>query len=373
MHYFGRWEDPVGAENEYLAIADDLHAGRVPRPQNGELVVTVRDVCNEFMGAKRLSLDSDNLSPRTFVQYDQSCRFLIEAVGANRSVLDLAPADFQSLYGKLARKFSTSSLGGQITQIRSIFKYAFEADLIERPVKYGPTFKAPSKTDVRKARAKIKHKNGSRVFEAPEILAMLDNASVQMKAMILLGINCGFGNTDCALLPQSAVDFEKGWIDFPRPKTGVERRIPIWPETLTALKEALLVRKEPADSDDEGIVFVTHFGQRWVRYSVLETKSYGKKIVKPKQDDGISKATAKLLKQLNLKRPGLSFYGLRHTFETVAGGTRDQVAVDAIMGHIDSSMAANYRHGIEDERLHAVVNHVRRWLYHEQKYEFAQN
>ena len=68
----------------------------------------------------------------------------------------------------------------------------------------------------------------------------------------------------------------------------------------------------------------------------------------------------KLLRRLNLKRPGLAFYGLRHTFETVAGAGKDQVAVDAIMGHAPDSrdMSAVYRERIDDERLKAVVDYV---------------
>ena len=54
--------------------------------------------------------------------------------------------------------------------------------------------------------------------------ALLDGAGVQLKAMMLLGINCGFGNADCASLPLSALNLETGWIDYPRPKTGVPRR-----------------------------------------------------------------------------------------------------------------------------------------------------
>ena len=65
-------------------------------------------------------------------------------------------------------------------------------------------------------------------------------------------------------------------------------------------------------------------------------------------------------------RRGLNFYTIRHVFETQAGESRDQVAVDAIMGHADSSMAAAYRERISDERLVAVVEHVRnKWLFSE--------
>ena len=57
------------------------------------------------------------------------------------------------------------------------------------------------------------------------------------------------------------------------------------------------------------------------------------------------------------------FYWARHTFATIASGSRDQVAVNAIMGHVDPTMAANYREHIDEARLKAVVEHVRSWLF----------
>jgi len=52
--------------------------------------------------------------------------------------------------------------------------------------------------------------------------------------MILLGINCGLGNGDCGNLPLRALDLGHGWVDFPRPKTGIPRRGPLRPETVEA-------------------------------------------------------------------------------------------------------------------------------------------
>jgi integrase len=62
---------------------------------------------------------------------------------------------------------------------------------------------------------------------------------------------------------------------------------------------------------------------------------------------------------------GRSFYDLRRTFETIGGASRDQAAVDAIMGHAppENDMAALYRQAVDDDRLLTVVNHVRAWLY----------
>jgi integrase len=79
----------------------------------------------------------------------------------------------------------------------------------------------------------------------------------------------------------------------------------------------------------------------------------------------VTQEFGKLVKKLKLHRRGLGFYTLRHTFETVAGGSMDQVSVNAIMGHVDASMASAYRERIDDARLVAVAEHVRKWLFGE--------
>jgi integrase len=171
--------------------------------------------------------------------------------------------------------------------------------------------------------------------------------------MILLGVNCGFGNADCGTLPLSALGLERGWIDFPRPKTGIGRRCPLWPETVAAIREALAERPVPADKADAGLVFLLSAGRRWVR------------VTEKSRNDNVSIHFTNLLKSLGVHRDGVGFYTLRHVFRTVADAARDPVAIDLIMGHADPSMGGHYRERVEDSRLQAVAEHVRAWLFGE--------
>jgi integrase len=73
---------------------------------------------------------------------------------------------------------------------------------------------------------------------------------------------------------------------------------------------------------------------------------------------------AKFLHRLGINgRTGLGFYTLRHVFRTVADESKDQPAVDYIMGHESAHISVVYRETISDERLRAVAEHVRGWLF----------
>jgi integrase len=192
-------------------------------------------------------------------------------------------------------------------------------------------------------------KQGVKLFTAEEIRRMIEAAGTQMRAMILLGINCGYGNSDCGNLPRAALNLEQGLIDFPRPKTGIPRRCALWPETIMALKEALAERKEPKEQADAGLVFITKYGQSWVK-----TDNAGP----------LTQEMRKLLNRLGIN-DHRNFNTLRHTFRTVADEARDQPAADYIMGHEVPHMSSFYRETISDARLKAVADHVRRWLFDE--------
>ena len=126
------------------------------------------------------------------------------------------------------------------------------------------------------------------------------------------------------------------------------------------MREVITKRPEPKDTADKGLCLITLPGTRIVRVQE-STKTKGKHVT----INSLSRRFESLLKRLGING-GRGFYVLRHVFETIGGESRDQVAVDALMGHADSSMAANYRQRISDDRLRAVTDVVRAWLFAKQ-------
>ena len=100
-----------------------------------------------------------------------------------------------------------------------LFRYG-----IENGYTPGLLYKSALKTPKRAAIRREAAEAGPRMFEAVEIRKLGDAASPQLRAMILLGVNCGFGNMDCARLTLDKIDLDKGWHSYGRSKTGIERR-----------------------------------------------------------------------------------------------------------------------------------------------------
>lgn len=154
--------------------------------------------------------------------------------GRNRLVDDLAADDFQMLRAKMAKRWGPVALRNEIQIVRSIFRYSHEADLLEKPVRFGPSFKKPSAKTIQAARAA----RGPRMYTREQIHLLLQAASPNMAAIFLRGGNCGLGNTDLGMLPGAAFDLAGGWLDYARQKTGIARHIPLWPETVNAVRTA---------------------------------------------------------------------------------------------------------------------------------------
>ena len=189
------------------------------------------------------------------------------------------------------------------------------------------------------------------MMEAEVIRLLIDGADTNMKAMILLGINGGLGDSEVIRLPVdiAAEAVSTGWLNYARHKTGVARRIPLWKETTDALRAVIASRRLPRNASSVGLTFIA-----------------------PKRGGAYAHGHANRLPEFlaaAAENAGLMgrhhFYDLRRTFQTIGEEANDLVAVQSIMGHAPKSndMSARYRQRVTDARLLAVTNHIHRWLY----------
>lgn len=357
LWYFGVWENTDEALQRFVRERDIILAGGNPRIGSTTTTPdghTVAQICNHYLTSQERKVADGELVSRTFADYVKTGKRVAEFFGRETIAGTLKPAHFTAFRRSFPKSWGARTVGREIRQTRGIFKHAAENELLDHIPNFGTEFKEPKRRVVRKGDRQRRIDNGLMMFEASEVRTMLKHARHPWRAMILLGVNCGMGNTDLANLPRRVIDLDGGWLVYGRQKTGIDRSCPLWPETVEAVRDVISKRGEPKNFEDSDVVFLTKFGNRFVRET--QPGSFA---------DGISEAFAKMLRRWEMKRPGLNFYSLRRTFETVAQETGQQNAVDYIMGHCDHSMASVYRQRFGDKQLLSVSEHVREWLFDE--------
>jgi integrase len=347
LFYFGAWADWEAAETRYQESKSDLQAGRTPRPraETSEL----RDALNLFLSSKDADREMGDISQRSYAEYERTCDKVADAIGKTTSLAEIDETTLKRLRVALSRgerkkELSPTTLRNDLTRARMFFLFVNETYKLAIP--YRKPLRAPRRSEFRR----LANERGPRMFSREEIQAIVEAAPDQLKAMILLGINCGFGNNDCGTLPIAKIDLEAGWHTYWRPKTHNERRCPLWPETIAAVRNVLEKRPKRIKPEAVGLVFVTRYGHSWADTGDL--------------NNPVSYEFRKLLKDLGFyRRHVTSFYNLRRTFETIGQASGDQVAVNYVMGHIPTAndMASIYRQRVFDQQLVKVTGFVRDW------------
>jgi len=360
FHYFGKVSDDTRGERAlalWLDQKDDLLAGRKP-PKDDSGKLTVRELVNKFLDEKERLRGTGEITRRTFSEYYATCDRVIDEFGRLTPVVSLQAEDFGKLRASLSKTRGPVSLGNEITRVKMIFTFGVANGLIPAAPLYGQSFAKPKRKVLDKAEAA----RGAKDFAADEIRSLLKATAgdVPLHAMILLAINCGYGQTDLSELPADAVDLDGGWSTFPRPKTGVPRRAKLWAETLKAVRAYLKQRPKPLDPADAGILFLNSRGRRFVR--AVE----GDDPAKWTRTDIIGAQFNRLLRDRGMEG-GRGFYALRHSFQTAAENSMDLPSVMHAMGHRDQSISARYRGTIPDVRLELVSQAVHTWLFSTEK------
>ncbi len=301
-----------------------------------------------FLDAKKLKVQSGEMVEATWKLYEMFGDRMIRVLGANTLVESLGPADFQKYRTDLQKTHKTlESIKGALCKTKAVFNWAGPGincqGYIDRLPRFGDAFRPPSRSALERQR----EEQGTRVFTAEQIRALLAIAGPKLRAMVLLGVNCGYGNTDCAKLVTGKLDLVHGWANFARTKNGIKRRNPLWPETVEALRAAIADRKPPHDAKYANRVFITKYRQ-------------------PFRACAIGYEFEKLAAKLGMGRSEADFYDLRRTCASIGVQVKDDDAVRTILGHKRPStdMLGVYNClQVDDDRLRAVTEHIRDWLF----------
>jgi integrase len=326
LTYFGPWSDAMAALRKYHTMEEG------PPASLKACIGKYTERCDRLV-------TSGELSYRHVQDIKRTLASLSVNVGPTRGIARLTSEDYGQWRAHLALTNGPVALGSYLVRARAFLNWCVREKILPA-FPPGDSLKKPSRSVLRKERVR----RGKKLFRPDECRQLIVCADPMMRAMILLALNAALGPNDLALLETQHI--QGGWLDYPRPKTSVERRVPLWPETREALAAVIL----PNDT----AVFRTKQGHLWLPKDVSGTGS------------PLSQKFTKLCQGAGVYQPGRGFYSLRHTVQTISEESEnpDLVAIDYILGHAPrgDDMRTVYRERMKNKRLFRVVKYVRKWL-----------
>ncbi len=334
-YYFG--SEPVDAVKRYASEWSYIVRGEEVPGRDG---ATVGWLVNMWLSDRRKDVDAGRLKLSTWDQYREVGVLIVTQAGRETPVSAMTPGRFTDLHRLIEDRHGQSPavMRRVVTIARMPWRWGYKSGLAKE-VQTGPRFKPLGKSAERARR----FERGRQTFTAGEIKTMLDDARPFMRAAILLGINGGYTQAEVADLRRDWIDLKAGVIDQVRAKTKFARRVTLWPETVAAIKA--MPRYKPK-AEARGLLFVARTGEPYT------------------EGRGIMQAFARLMQKHKIELQQAGFGKLRASFRTVADVSADTNAIRLIMGHqLGQGVEESYIRSIGDDRLKAVTDGVRAWLW----------
>ncbi len=209
----------------------------------------------------------------------------------------------------------------------------------------------PTKRDVRLSK-KPKVITKEQILQILATCVRVGNHNV--KAMMLLCLNTGAQNIDCATLLIGDIDWGEGIWQQKRRKTGGDRKMVLWSRTVDALREQVRENYEenPETLPGEYAVFLNRYKKP---YSIDQHKTIG----------GAFKRVVEKTRGLEMPS-GFGLQWLRHFFAT-AGNSIDREATQISMGHVHNAATIDefYVHSYSTKRLRKLAKKLEKNLFEE--------
>lgn len=185
-----------------------------------------------------------------------------------------------------------------------------------------------------------------RTFSPDELKALYAAANHRQRAFMLLGLNCGFLQSDIADLAPNMVHLKAtpALIERHRGKTGVYSRWALWPETIDHLKPAI----ESASKRSDGLVFRSRRGQ-----AIVWQNDKGNRL------DSVWQSWRRLTKTVGLAGGHHSFKYLRKTGAQFVRDVAGKEVSEAYLAHAETGVGTHYHRFNDWPRLDAALQEVR--------------
>ena len=325
----------LGLERDAFALQDASNPGlgRSMEPCS-ECTLTVKELANRFIAAQQANWREPTTTKRTYLTW--LGRFLADhpRLLAANFTLELFAAWKLTLR---SRGFAPKSINHYLGAVRALFKFAEEAELLAR---------APRLNRVRNESKTAADAQSKALYKPIELSQLLAAADLQIKCMLLLALNCGFGPKDMQDLCWDHFEGER--VVLPRSKTGVSQTFALWPETQQALAQLAQHRRQLVERlgrrgrerSDGGRLFVTKYWRPWNK-------------------DAVAEQFRKLCKRA--KVPCYGFYRLRHCASTAMACVAMPHVHRRFLRHKQLQQQVTYTH-VPDGEVDAAVMKAREKL-----------
>jgi integrase len=297
--------------------------------------MTAKEIANRFISTQQANWRAVDTTVRCYRNW--LGRFLEDHPGllAANFTMEMFAAWKLSLR---SRSCSPKSINHYLGAVRALFKFGEEAGLLAR---------APRLSRVRNEPKFVCGAKEKLLYDRGQLRKLLDRAEPQVKCMLLLALNCGFGPKDIEDLCWEHVHGDR--ITLPRSKTGVSQTYALWPETTQALADLTRQRQKLVqrlarrgrERSDAGHVFVTKYWRPWNK-------------------DAVAEQFRKLCKRAGV--PCYGFYRLRHCASTAMALVAMPHVHRKFLRHKQLQQQVTYTHTPDDEVDAAVMRARERLL-----------
>jgi integrase len=229
------------------------------------------------------------------------------------------------------REYAAESINHYLSAVRAMFIFAEDTNLID---------KAPKLRRIKNERTPKTGSSEKPLYTLEDLQKLLKKAKLNLKTMIMLALNCGFGPKDLQDLTWE--DIQENRVTLARSKTGVCQTYILWPETLELLrqvrfegaKRVVRMGKRKSQNCYGNHVFVTRYYRSWSK-------------------DAIAGEFRKLCTKA--KVPSYGFYRLRHCASTAMSLVATPHVHRKFMRHSQLQQQVTYTHTPDVEVDSAVM------------------